>query len=386
MANIGKKYSGAIITLFSGFIGFCYYINLGGGADSKYYLQIFLEYYNTLDIGFLDLFVKVYNKQLGRGDYYDVTLTYLVSRLTGDHRVLFGMFGLIFGFFLSKNIGLILKFTKCPINNILNPAFILLILFFFINPPWNIFGVRFYTAIQIFVYGVLGWIMYKKYYYLLFVILTYFIHFSFALAIIVFFIYIIVGNRSYVYLTILVLGYAMQGFEAELLISKLPDFIPKYELYKIESYTNPAYVKEFLKNKGEVLWFIKYRDLMLNGLCIIGGVTIIFSKNINSYVRSLAQFGILFMGISILVSKVPSLERFFIPSQMLLIASMIILLQTKEINWLNKYYFIILITALFFIVVECRRGLEMVSIWTFVGNPLTVGFSENGRSVISFFK
>lgn len=121
--------------------------------------------------------------------------TFLVSRFTENSSVLFGVYATIFGFFYSRNIWFLLDRTT---GRIKPAAMILFIVVCLIVPFWSINGFRFWTASQVFIFGMLPYLFIeKKLRYFLIASSSVLFHFSFFLPlIIVFFSYAYTKNLT----------------------------------------------------------------------------------------------------------------------------------------------------------------------------------------------
>src|SRR5699024_1226601 len=82
-----------------------------------------------------------------------------VSRFTASQSVLTLVYGIIFGFFFSRNMWFVLERFKGKIRLI---TILLFCCFFLVIPIWDINGFRFWTAAHIFVYGVLQFLFDEK--------------------------------------------------------------------------------------------------------------------------------------------------------------------------------------------------------------------------------
>src|SRR5690606_14644615 len=97
-------------------------------------------------------------------DLYQGFVAILVSKFSSDYRIFFSVLAVVYGFFYSRNIFLIVNLTK-------SKSIKLAILFFaiiFLKGIWFIEGARFWTSAQIFIFFIVSYCFYnKKYYYLL---------------------------------------------------------------------------------------------------------------------------------------------------------------------------------------------------------------------------
>jgi hypothetical protein len=92
-------------------------------------------------------------------DIVEPFISFLVSRFTDDHRLLFGSFAVLFGYFYIRSIGLLYDECKDTLswNNIIH-------LFFFasILPITSINGFRMWTAAWIFFLGTYHVVLFRN--------------------------------------------------------------------------------------------------------------------------------------------------------------------------------------------------------------------------------
>ena len=115
----------------------------------------------------------------------------------------------------------------------------MLILLFFtfvlINPFWNINGFRYNTADQIFIYGILLYFVEGKKAGIWFIIGTFTLHFSFMIAIAIFAIYLILGNRITLYFYFFLVSLFIEGLRLDTVRDNLI-FLPEIFQDRTSSY------------------------------------------------------------------------------------------------------------------------------------------------------
>ena len=127
---------------------------LGEGADAGRYILDLLNMYNSNMS--LSQIIGQYQINQRTMDLYQPLMTYLISRFTDNGHVLFTVFAIVFGYFYSRNIWYILE--KLP-NKKLGWLTILVAIYFLICPITQINGVRMWTALHVFVYGMMPYIL-----------------------------------------------------------------------------------------------------------------------------------------------------------------------------------------------------------------------------------
>lgn len=141
--NYKEVWAKNIVLLFSGFYGFMFVIG-NAGSDINRYKSRFEENLN-ININLLDYLKLLFKEE--KYDFIQPFLSYFVSCFTSDFRIFLLLIGLIFGFFLSRNIWYVISI----VNNKPRWFSILFILVFsFIYAIWDINVMRFTLAAHIF--------------------------------------------------------------------------------------------------------------------------------------------------------------------------------------------------------------------------------------------
>ncbi len=172
------------------------------GVDSERYA---LELKQTAELPF-----SVFFKIVG-GLYTDTSvdilqplITFIISRFTSHHSLLFAVFAAIFSFFYLKSINLLHdRYSKYPGWN----ALIIMVFFIMVTPVTTVGGVRMPIAIWIFFYGAYHVILYRDARYLLLTLASSLVHWSFLTANAVLIIYFFVGNRNFIYFPVALLSF-----------------------------------------------------------------------------------------------------------------------------------------------------------------------------------
>lgn len=144
----------------------------GEGKDAERYAMELITLHRS-DISFTNYIAAEADKRQDN-DYYAATLLYFVSRFSGNPQLFFGLAALIMGLFFAKTAWIIINKTKK------HPYVYLLIIAMLLSAPiWKINGVRWWTALYVFLYGILSFLFDKKPRKLIWCILAVLIHFTF---------------------------------------------------------------------------------------------------------------------------------------------------------------------------------------------------------------
>ena len=373
------------------FYGFTFAIGVeSDGSDITQYVDILKNYYSNNLTTFTGLLVEHFDK--GEFDFYIVVVTYIVSIFTDNYVYLTLVFAIVFGYFSSRNIKLLLENS--------NPSFgfiaILILLFFFVNPIFNINGVRFYTALQMFTYGFLHFIIKKDKKYLVFCFLTPIIHFSFYLAILIFSIaYLLRNNTFNVFVLYLVSILASEIFSNELISS----FFSSVGFSAVDDRTNLYTNKELIDlyidyNVTALNWYIEYLNKILsytiNFLVITVYAYLGAIIHNNKFYKEFWGYAVSIMAIGNFLSQHFVIGRYYYLGLSIIIPFFIVILSDP----LSKSYFrrlglfrnAITYSIIFFCLITFRIGLYSLSTSTFLSNPILVFFIDKHLSINDLIK
>ena len=116
----------------------------------------------------------------GEIDILRTLLSYTISRFTDSQAILTMVYGFIFGYFFSRNIWYVFSLLKNRLTLISKIVLFTLIL---VMPIWQIGGFRMWTAFHVFMYGLLPFIFENKKDKLIFLYLSFLVHFSYLIPI-----------------------------------------------------------------------------------------------------------------------------------------------------------------------------------------------------------
>lgn len=378
-----KTWAKNIVWFFVAFYGYTMVIS-GTGMDANSYRDQFIE--ESTSNTTTNVVTDIYGKDSDNLDLLKPLLNKVVSSFTDDYTILFLVYGLIFGYFFSRNIWLLFESSNQTFLKIGIP---ILVVFIFINPFWNINGFRFYTAAQIFVYGCLLYLIKGKKRGVLLLLSTVFVHFTFILPITVFFIYMFFGNRLTIYFYFFVISLFISELNLEMVRNNL-FFLPDVVVNRVDSYVSEEYKEQIMESLKNYAWYAKYRIAPLKYSIYVFLVYLywkrhIFFKN-NKELYSLFSFLLLFFGFSNIVASVPSAGRFLVISFSMSIALTYLCLQFLNDKLLNSIIKISIPALIFFLIVTIRMGFYTISLTTLLGNPIIALFMENDLAIENLIK
>ena len=111
-------------------------------------------------------------------DFIQPFINFLVSKISGNYRVLLIFYGLLYGFFYSRNVFYLIDFLRGYLNR---PSVLFLISVSFLTGIMEFNGIRYNSAAHMLVYGLIQYYVFdKKRFGITMVFLTPLMHFSFV--------------------------------------------------------------------------------------------------------------------------------------------------------------------------------------------------------------
>jgi uncharacterized membrane protein len=376
ISNWRMPWAKNITWLYCCFFGFTFVIS-NEAIDANRYSDSLSKLHKS-GIGFIEYFDKVKEGLFGRGDYLEPMLRYLVAIFTDDYRVLFAVFGLIMGYFFSRNIWILLDGSGGRVKPHASP---LLVMFVFLVPIWLINGFRFWTATHIFVYAAFQMYYYRKYgvalIFLLFSVLT---HVAFLLPVTVLILFHLIPKRNWFFICLFFSSLLLVNLDLSFLISIIPDKLGGPAVELIRSYIDEDYVARRLDEANKLNWYVRYRFLPLYIYTIVIAVFLLtIGRNLlrNSNNAKLLYFGILLFSITNIIDIIPSSARFYSLAYLCIFASLFLIAQQtdssralKVMGWIAVPFIILPI------LVEIRMGMEFTGPGTLITNPLLSWYFE----------
>lgn len=371
--NYSRKESRQIVYMFLVYYGFTFVIQNDLVDSSRYAMSLKIN----AQLPFSEFFRVVgglYNSETSV-DIYEPFVSFVVSRFTNNHGVLFAVYTAVFAFFYLKSINL-LHDRYC-----LNPgwnAITFLAFFVMIIPVTTINGVRMYTAAWIFFYAAYHVVMERKAKYLFIAFASSFVHFSFISANIVLLIYYLAGNRNLIYIPITAASFIVPGFIAPFLQS-MSNMLGGALHNRIEGYTSENYIFAQQQSLSQSSWFLQISNNLIFYYLILSVVfiRIRYGSLMNEKSdKNLFSFMLLFLSFVNFGMPIPSFgERF--QALFFLFATMYIFLFYLKVPG-NRIYLITLLglfPMLLYTLINFRLGSESISAWILapgLGSPLFV--------------
>ena len=366
---------------------------LGIGADGGRYVLKLMEMY-TSGASFRGV-LATYMLDTDTMDLYFPLVGYLVSRFTDNGHVLFMVFAMVFGFFYSRNIWFVLE--KLP-NKKLGALFILVTLFFLINPISHINGARYNTAIHIYVYALMPYLYEKDKSKLWWLFVVPLVHFSFLYVVIMALVYILLTLRRKTvggfYINIALLLFVVSLFVNSLNLSSVGEVLEEYspETYeeRIDLYVNQDVAEGVAEKAAMTNWYVGASGIIKNwcySLLLILLYPCLRRNFKNGQYNNLYTFALLFGAFANIMALIPSGGRFQMVSQMFMLSLfLLIILIIPRNDSFKKAMNIALMLLIIPFVVDIRRLFDFFGISALLGNFFTAFFWDNNVPLIRFLK
>jgi len=381
-----RPWSKNIFWLFCIFFGFTFIIAKEGGADSDRYAQLFKQYALT-NPSLKALLSSFYAESSNFVDIAQPLITYIVSRFTHNPSVLFAVFGMIFGYFYSRNIWYVIEKFKGNFTPIIILYFLTFIL---INPIWNINAFRMWTAAQIFLFGALPYLFEKKSKMLIWSAVAVIFHFSFLFPLAILTSFVFIKNRLNIFFFFFVIASFIHELNLQSLQSAL-SFFPAVFQSRIGSYTDADYAEFIRLQNQSINWYVIFSSKALTYVTYLMVIFIYsFYRSIlyeRKELMTLSCFSLYLYGWANIASLVPSGDRFVVVANSFVFIFLILFISGSpkdNVFYLPKILSIPLLVI--FCIVTLRIGMDYFGLMTIFGNPILALIDSNYVPIIEGIK
>lgn len=372
-----------VIWIFIVFYGAVFYIAADSNSDSVRYAKLLVTMHQDL-YGLGDLLSQFFAEKSRYQDVYQPLLTYFVSRLTDQHWLLFASFGVLFGFVYTRNVWFLIDRVPAPMGPLF--GFLIAAFAFSVDIGSGLNGVRMWTALHVFVFCVLHYFATGDRKFLLLLLLTPMIHFSFWLPVA-----LMAGFLQTRHFGLMIYGFFIISSGSVILdLSIVKDFMAYMPLpieqrasgYILSADVNSMSLDERVESQ---VWFLRWNYTMLAAFVLFSTSWMVWRGCLRQrdLVRELLVFGMLMYAVVNLVSYIPSLGRFYNLAEMLLLAALILFLadrsRSKAID--RRVFGAAGLLLTINLVLGVRLMLNFASIWLLAGNVFLSPFVEADLSL-----
>lgn len=366
---------------------------LGEGADGGRMVMRLMNWYGS-NITLEQIFAN-YLKDQHTMDFFQPLLTYFVSRYTDNGHVLYAISAVVFGFFYSRNVWYVLeRLTNKPLGYIV----ILVTLFFLINPITNINGLRYYTAVHIFVYALIPYLYERDRSKLWWLFVVPFVHFSFLYVVLFALVFYLLTykiksmgnmiiNTAFI---VFVVSLTINSINLSSVNTVLADYSPEAFEDRIDLYVNQDVLNSRREGSALTNWYVGASYIIKNWCysLLLLLLNPCLKRNFkNRQFSTFYVFSLLFGAIANLMSLIPSGGRFQVVSQMFMVSLILLVVVRIPINdTFRKYVGFASLLLIIPFVVDIRKLFDFYGITAILGNFITMFFWENNVPLINFIK
>ena len=375
--NYRKAYAKNIIWLFVAYYGFTLVVS-NEGMDANRYRDFFISLSYT-DFDFQNIGDLLYQEGSSFLDPAQLVISFLVSRFTSDPRFLFAVFGLVFGYFYSRNVWFLLERTGTEMKK---SAVIYLAVFVIVLGFWKISGFRMWTAAHIFFFGAFQYFMDNKKSGILIAAVSIFFHFSYMFPFALLLAYIVLPKKSSLFFGLFIFAFFVSEIEVSVFSEILTRILPDVFHQRIQGYTSEAYLESVEAGIETRNWrFLLYRQSIKWTSTVF--LTVIYftgkkflQENKSYYI--LFCFALFLMASVNVFSHIPAMIRYYPVTYLFVFALIYLYLQHAPDFHLKKLLLLIAFPfLLFYCVGQINISLMTIGMITVMGNPFVALLSQS---------
>jgi hypothetical protein len=308
-------------------------------------------------------------------DIIEPLISFIVSRITDQHSLLFGAFAAFFGFFYLKSINLLHnRYNETPgLNSLVH-----LIFFAAVIPVTLINGFRMWTAAWVFFYGAYHVILHRDPRYFIISFGAALVHFSFLSVNALLVIYYFAGNRNFIYFPLALISFVLPRLISpyiQMISMRLGGGLQS----RINMYTNEYVVNAVQNRAQQSSWFMQIGfDLVFYYLLFSIAVVQIKSRKFiqDKAEKNLFSFLLLFLTFVNFGKSIPSVGVRF-QLVFFLFATLYVFLYCLKLpgSRLNFLTILGLFPMALFTAITLRQGSDSINAWILtpgLGLPLFV--------------
>lgn len=311
-------------------VGFC---AVNEAADSYRYVEAFMVESNYSWSQYLILIKEWWTFDTNIKDIYALTVNVFVGHFSSNYHWTYVIYATVFGFFYIKSIKIFLYYNQVSNNFVF---IMLLFMFCFSNPIFNINGARFWTASWIGVYATLGIFVQGDYKKTLLLLLLPLVHGSSSIWILFVIFAFLLQRLQRLSIILYILSSFVSATSYLDILGNYSHLLPKFMQNQIWSYTESEYAIERMSGISP---YGKEYAIVLNALPsyfqILMCLLLIYNRrliNADKKATRLLNSLLIFSSFANFLSPIPSLGRF----KMLVIPFMVIV-WAYNYNILYKY-------------------------------------------------
>ena len=323
-----------VVWAFTGFYAY-HFSAPNEGADIYAYIAKFHRY--TDQVYTLPDFIKsLYAEGSTTLDVIEPLTSYLISKATRDHHFLLLTYGIIFGFFFSRNIWFFIERTKGKLSI---QALVILLLLIIQIGIWNLNGFRFWCAAHIFIYAALNLIILKNTKGYIFLLLTCLMHLGLILPTFIVLIFRFIRVPLYVLFVFFLFTFFLTELDMEVVRNSISNYAPTFITGKLNSYTSEAYTEVVVEKLGGYSIFYQVSKIVRVGIIIFfTSLLFINRKQLTKDVMyKLFSFYLVLGAVANILSQIPSGGRYLLIADFILYGVFFYFIQNYKTIKLYSY-------------------------------------------------
>lgn len=310
--DIQSKSSRLLLYIFGVILGFSILVPLrstsNNSFDSIRYREQFESYESKTSEDFKNE-LQAYVKFEGESDIYQTVLNYIVSRFSTNYHVLFLCASLIPVFFAVKS----LKFLILNENYRFSIRGLMLLYVFLCTIHFlGIQAFRFYTALMLAVYSLIGYFCKRNKKYLIGLIVSPLIHASFLVMYPLLLFYYLFGRRVRFWIILMVIAFFTSELSVQLM-RNVTEAIPFVSAH-FAGYTDDAYMQLINEGGSGNMWIKRLYELIIRAYLNILIICMYINKSVidDGHQDRLFRFLVVLMTFVNFVMIIPSLGSRFL--------------------------------------------------------------------------
>ena len=395
------KHYQAIILAFAFLYGYSVYLYGGDILDFKeeYHAISLISWHEyieaistKLDIFSSNTHFQLYNFTDSKPDIYAVTLQFVLSRFSDSPRLFWGIVSLIYvKFFLMflNQVKINFEITSLKRYHYIYIAFLVLVVPFYVG----VTGVRFWTALFLFVYLLFKFLNTDKSKYIGYMPLSILIHYSFFVPVSILLVIFVVPLKKW--FTILLVYASIIFFittSTTTVFNYLNKGVSMFEETSLEesvsSYADQSLVQKKQIKHASTNWYVRLRSDSVFYLLIFAFLlefTGIIRLNTNKITQKLYPYLIVFFAVALIGYNLGSIGRFKNIFYLLAFARYAIIfpinINSKYLKYLAMAFSPILVL---YVLVTFRGGFYTIDPLLLVSNPIILFLTRSSESLSEF--
>lgn len=338
------------------------------GSDIYAYIAKFYRY--TDQVYTLPDFIKsLYAEGSTTLDVIEPLTSYLISQATRDYHILLLAYGVIFGYFFSRNIWFFLDKTR---GNLTLQSFSVLLLLIVQIGIWNLNGFRFWCAAQIFLYASFNLVILKKSKGYFFLILACLMHLGLFLPVVLLIVFLIFKFPLYPLFIFFLFTFFLAELNMDFIRTSINNYAPTFVTGKLNSYTSEAYVEGHSERMDTYSVFYQLSKIVRIILILFfSSILLINRKQLKEDIMyKLFYFFLLIGGVANILSQIPGGSRYLIIADFILYGVFFYFIQNYKTLKLYKFIIYLIPLILIYAIYNFRIiGIYTFNIHHFINNP-----------------